>query len=785
MLLLLFSFVLVYPVEQAAASPAIVFKSRAVAVYRSSTLSGVNYPKYREWGASLTWGSEAQMQNAGSPVKWVRTAYSTNTTRFYERITVTQGDDGKLDAYVWNGTSWLVTNNIGDASATGRAFDIAYEKTKGRAMLVYGPGLISLTLRPDTAGSYQQWSTFGSGTAHWDRTSDQSDATGVQVTGSTTLKETENLQDTSQTGTITSVTAYMRAFSTGAAGGEDARIIWKLGVSEVESADKGISRTAFTDYSDTRTLDPGGGSWDWSDINSLEIGSRAKTLGTGETIQVSEYWIVVTYYYQDLAYRIWDGSSWSSENYLDDTGHTGLVEYYWVELASRPTSGSNEITLVALDGTNTDINAWVWTGTVWGSMTEITTAATATAQQSFSVTYESGGKAWVFYGDGTSVTRRNHFGGAWASWTNSTGVGGTPYWVTAKGDPSSEKVMVVSIDSASDLNIIYGDGDFTLTLNYGSFTEDTAVDTNLYRCADFEWEPTGSNGLIVWGTDAGQIKWKNFNVTTPAWGAGGTPVMGSGTHPWVQLRRNQRNIAGDLKILGGVLEDTQNDLGAIKWDGTTFTVIGAATFTADTGTSATEVFEIEYMPIIPTAATIRVVPASLTTGSPFSVNITVENAFELYGWEFKLNHTRTILTPTSVAVGDFLNKTVGTAYTYGYLKEMSDNQTNFRVWATQSITGDRQGAMGYGKLATISYSLDGPGTSPLDLRDTQLVGYNYTGDKSLYYITHAAVDGSVTSTLPPTPEFPLGAAMEISLIAAIIYIWWIHKKKIKTPTIPK
>jgi len=71
------------------------------------------------------------------------------------------------------------------------------------------------TLRPNAAGTYQQWSTFGSGSNHWDRTSDQNDATGVQVTGSTTLKETENLQDTSQTGTINSVTAYMRAKETG------------------------------------------------------------------------------------------------------------------------------------------------------------------------------------------------------------------------------------------------------------------------------------------------------------------------------------------------------------------------------------------------------------------------------------------------------------------------------------------------------------------------------------------------------------------------------------------
>ena len=74
----------------------------------------------------------------------------------------------------------------------------------------------TLTLRPNVAGTYQAWGTFGSGAAHWDRTSDQNNATGVQSpAGDTTAKETENLADTSQTGAINSVTAYMRAKESG------------------------------------------------------------------------------------------------------------------------------------------------------------------------------------------------------------------------------------------------------------------------------------------------------------------------------------------------------------------------------------------------------------------------------------------------------------------------------------------------------------------------------------------------------------------------------------------
>jgi hypothetical protein len=367
----------------------------------------------------------------------------------------------------------------------------------------------TITLRPNAAGTYQTWATFGTGTAHWDRTSDQNVATGVQVTGLTTSKETENLVDTTQTGTINSVTAYMRAkstaggyiqvtyqvagtgsgttgnptpaypsglvandlillqvtvrdtsntpstptgftplysaesstvarqwiyykFSTGSESGtititiggtsckvarmysfrnvalssftegggfgysassttmsaqsvtttgineldvsfnfvtyntavasftgetggdwieavaeftttagsrgcvqlqtatmasagtisggtlslgstarswgvrafalkpidpyEQGVILWRIYSTDYESSAITISRTAFTDYSQTRTINPNTGvTWTWTEVNALEIGSRASTLASGETIQVSEYWIVVEY----------------------------------------------------------------------------------------------------------------------------------------------------------------------------------------------------------------------------------------------------------------------------------------------------------------------------------------------------------------------------------------------------------------------------------------------------------------------------------------------------------
>jgi hypothetical protein len=153
----------------------------------------------------------------------------------------------------------------------------------------------TLTLRPNAAGTYQNWMPYGDGNAHHDRTSDQNDITGVQITGDESKKETLNLEDASQTGTINNVTAYIRAKADGTGQGEGAALIWKLGSSEVEAIATIIARSGFNVYSATRTTDPADGNWDWADINNLEIGARATQLGKGETIQVSEFWIEVNY----------------------------------------------------------------------------------------------------------------------------------------------------------------------------------------------------------------------------------------------------------------------------------------------------------------------------------------------------------------------------------------------------------------------------------------------------------------------------------------------------------
>jgi len=178
--------------------------------------------------------------------------------------------------------------------------------------------------------------------------------------------------------------------------------------------------------------------------------------------------------------------------------------------------------------------------------------------------------------------------------------------------------------------------------------------------------------------------------------------------------------------------------------------------------------------------TVSVSPASLTDpASPFNVSINVATVDDLYGWEFKLYYNKTILTITTVYVGPLLNTTVGTANTWAIIKDKTDayNGTHGRVWVAQSIIGDLQGATtASGTLAKLEFTVDGPsGTTPLDLVDTKLTGYEWRWTKRLTFMTHDTTDGSVT--ISAAPEFPFGLAMEIALAVVIVYFWWKRKQR--------
>jgi hypothetical protein len=133
-------------------------KTDAFIVFRSNSgMEGLSSPKSRSWdGDKSLWSEESEMPNAGNSVLFARVAYCPIQQRSFEKIVVTLSEEGYLDAYVYDGSSWVTTSNLGQvwmslpAIAT-RPYDVAYESASGEALLVYetvvGGGIKDLAYR--------------------------------------------------------------------------------------------------------------------------------------------------------------------------------------------------------------------------------------------------------------------------------------------------------------------------------------------------------------------------------------------------------------------------------------------------------------------------------------------------------------------------------------------------------------------------------------------------------------------------------------------------------------
>ncbi|MCX6835702.1 MAG: hypothetical protein NTW07_11330, partial [candidate division Zixibacteria bacterium] len=97
---------------------------------------------------------------------------------------------------------------------------------------------------------------------------------------------------TGATGTIQSVTVYCRARRTQNQG--DVQLVIYMGGSEY----RGTTRTltgSYTNYSQTWTTKPIGGSWGWADITNLQAGVRMSGQNINFPAYCTQVWVEVVY----------------------------------------------------------------------------------------------------------------------------------------------------------------------------------------------------------------------------------------------------------------------------------------------------------------------------------------------------------------------------------------------------------------------------------------------------------------------------------------------------------
>jgi len=137
-----------------------------------------------------------------------------------------------------------------------------------------------------------------------------------------------------------------------------------------------------------------------------------------------------------------------------------------------------------------------------------------------------------------------------------------------------------------------------------------------------------------------------------------------------------------------------------------------------------------------------IVDPTMTPPKTFTVNLTVEDVTDLYGWDIKLFYRRSVLNVTGYAFGPFL-ETGGTTFTIDK-SNPNYNTTYGLVWLADSLLGAPSGVDGNGTIASITFKVTGTGSSPISLLDDKL------SDHSATAIPHATYSGYFNNIISET-----------------------------------
>jgi len=115
-------------------------------------------------------------------------------------------------------------------------------------------------------------------------------------------------------------------------------------------------------------------------------------------------------------------------------------------------------------------------------------------------------------------------------------------------------------------------------------------------------------------------------------------------------------------------------------------------------------------------ATLYITPQNVkgTVGQLITVNISISNVDDLYGWQIRLEWNPQILNFSSVSEGDFLKKHGQTFFSHKL------NETGYMILDC-TLVGDLPGVSGSGTLATVEFYVKEAGASQLRLTETVLV----------------------------------------------------------------
>ncbi len=256
-----------------------------------------------------------------------------------------------------------------------------------------------------------------------------------------------------------------------------------------------------------------------------------------------------------LYYRTWNGTSWSSQGV---TTYWGSGSPKWVKLV--PKAGSNEIMVVVLDN-NSDLSATIWTGSSFSNNILLDSDVAYTSSEEFDAVYEAGtGRcmvAWSTNGS-TSPKYRIWSGSSWGFGYSMPNVGGNTKWLRLAADPSSDKIIAMTLDGGSDVNAVVWSGS-----SWGSVVEfETSAPDTDRRAIDVAFEPGGTQAIAMYGRSSqNNVYYRVYNGST--WGSAVAGPSMSQPPSVIQLAPSGTG----QEILALVRRKTDDTLCFMRWTG--------------------------------------------------------------------------------------------------------------------------------------------------------------------------------------------------------------------------
>lgn len=402
-------------------------------------------PYFRQWdNETSSWGAEQQANDVGPEIFFMVLKFARTRN---EAILGVQDTNGEITVQIWNGSTatWSAPTQICDAGGGSddyRGFDIEYENTTDRAVYVCN----------NNNADEADWGTW--------------DGTTLSAGGTVAL-------------------------------GSIGDPLWiEMAPNPLGASDE-IALIALGSNTDVCGTRWNGSAWvamgcDWDasaatdtrkviDVAYEQLSGRAMYIW-GDNNNGEQY------------YRIWDGTtSTLSATTLLDLGSiagpdmNGTAE--WVRLVPSPTS--NEL-MYGVQDDNSDLFTAYWDGTAWGSEIRHDGGVEDRQHRNFDIVFEThptnAGEAWLLWGDGGGVSRKQWSGGAWGGTSNPAGDDDTAL-VQLAAHPSSGVVWsAIYEDGAAadpgqifDMHLINGGGTWSgLTSIWGGDTEDNTVHERAY-----------------------------------------------------------------------------------------------------------------------------------------------------------------------------------------------------------------------------------------------------------------------------------------------------------------